>query len=163
MPGPPRPRTKAPDAPRGLDHLDARGQGRTVRYELPWPPSINNYWKRGRTTHAGAPGNEYLSEQARNFRAEVAMLVMKARGRAGPQPLKGPLLMVIAAEPPDRKGRDLDNIIKATQDGLQTARAFDDDVQIQSLQITRCPTARPGRVTVTLTELTNTNTEQQPC
>lgn len=41
--------------------------------------------------------------------------------------------------PPDRRKRDLDNLLKSLLDGLEGAGVFKDDAQIDDLQIVRRP------------------------
>lgn len=47
------------------------------------------------------------------------------------------LTVALVAYPPDRRARDLDNILKAALDALQHAQAFDDDSQIDRLIVDR--------------------------
>jgi crossover junction endodeoxyribonuclease RusA len=48
---------------------------------------------------------------------------------------KGPLRVVIEAWRPDKRRRDLDNLLKATLDGLAHAGVYEDDSQIVDLRI----------------------------
>ena len=52
----------------------------------------------------------------------------------------------ITARPPDNRRRDLDNLYKALLDALQAARIYDDDSQIDDLQITRGATTPGGAI-----------------
>ena len=47
------------------------------------------------------------------------------------------LSVLINAYPPDRRKRDLDNILKSLLDALQHARVYPDDSQIDRLTIIR--------------------------
>ena len=60
--------------------------------------------------------------------------------------------MYIDARPPDARKRDLDNLLKALLDGLQGAVLFDDDSQIDDLQIVRGQRAQGGKVIVQVWE-----------
>jgi crossover junction endodeoxyribonuclease RusA len=117
---------------------------------LPWPPSINHYYRRvGNRTLISKPGRLYR-------RAVVGQLrPMDA------QPLLGRLAVTIYAHPPDRRRRDLDNIQKALLDALQHAGVYADDSQIDSLAIHRCNPVPNGRVRLTITE--TPYTEKKPC
>ena len=76
---------------------------RTVEIELPYPPSVNHYWRRtGRGMRVSKKGILY--------QYQVRAIVRKLRLK----PLTGPLNVVVAMHPPDRRERDLDNIFKAT-------------------------------------------------
>lgn len=96
-----------------------------IRLTLPWPPSTNRIWRQWK-------GRTLLSREGRQYRAEVGQLVMAARvqgfGRA-------PLRVAIEASMPDRRRRDLDNLLKAANDAMQAARLFEDDSQIVELSI----------------------------
>jgi crossover junction endodeoxyribonuclease RusA len=52
---------------------------------------------------------------------------------------KKPLRVVIEAWRPDRRRRDLDNLLKATLDGLAHAGVYEDDSQIVDLRIYWAP------------------------
>lgn len=95
---------------------------------LPWPPSVNRYWRR--------VGNKtILSADARAYRGQVLACTAEqhAARHAGQR-----LAVQIVAYPPDRRARDLDNLPKGILD---------------SLHITRRSPARPGRVEVTVSVL----------
>ena len=56
---------------------------------------------------------------------------------------------------PDRRKRDLDNILKALQDSLQAAGVYKDDCQIDLLTVKRCEVdeEKRGFVVVTITAI----------
>jgi crossover junction endodeoxyribonuclease RusA len=54
--------------------------------------------------------------------------------------------------PPDRRRRDLDNILKALLDALQYGGAYQDDSQIDSLQVVRSKSVPGGKVMVLVSE-----------
>lgn len=99
----------------------------TVTLFLPWPPSVNHYWMAsGKRRYIGAKGKEFR------------LLVLSAWNRARVQGFGNARLSVsVVAYPPDRRARDLDNILKAALDALQHARAFEDDSQIDRLIVDR--------------------------
>lgn len=110
--------------------------------ELPWPPSVNHYWRR--------QGNRYfVSQEGKNYRDEVLYLCHKLRGQFN---AKDRLYMTIEAYPPDKRRRDLDNILKSLLDSLQYAGVYEDDSQIDKLAITR-QKELIKKVVVTITEL----------
>jgi crossover junction endodeoxyribonuclease RusA len=47
----------------------------------------------------------------------------------------GPIAMWIHATPPDRRRRDIDNILKAPLDALEKAGVYKDDSQIEQLNV----------------------------
>lgn len=94
---------------------------------LPYPPSVNHIWRRvGRRT--------YLTPEARLYKQTVAELVC-ARGR--PQPLRGSVSVTIRVYPPDRRTRDIDNVIKIILDSLTYANVWADDKQVDRIVIER--------------------------
>jgi crossover junction endodeoxyribonuclease RusA len=60
----------------------------------------------------------------------------------------GPVALRVFAYPPDKRRRDLDNILKGVQDALVAAGVLLDDYQVDEIHIIRRPPERPGRVQV---------------
>ena len=113
------------------------------RIELPFPPSVNHYWRR--------VGNKTLiSERGRTFRKDVCTLVL-ASGLRTPFAEGVSLRMEVIA--PDRRRRDLDNLLKAPLDALQHAGVYHDDTQIEELSVCRRGILAPGSVVVTVCEI----------
>jgi crossover junction endodeoxyribonuclease RusA len=77
----------------------------------------------------------------------VLLVAMKAGIR---KPDMRRLRVDIVATMPDRRRRDLDNLLKALLDALQHARVFFDDEQIDALSVRRNGCAKPGGVEVTI-------------
>lgn len=92
---------------------------------LPWPPSVNSYW---RTVN----GRMITSKQGREYRAEVCAQIQAQNTE---QFLGKEIEVEIEAFRPDRRRRDLDNLLKAVLDALCHAGVYDDDSQIQRLTI----------------------------
>ena len=100
-----------------------------IEITLPWPPSVNTYWR-------NFDGRMIISAKGREYRETVGdqmMLQKKVRHFAGP------LRVVIEAWRPDKRRRDLDNLLKATLDGLAHAGVYEDDSQIVDLRIYWAP------------------------
>ncbi len=119
-----------------------------IRIELPWPPSVNKYWRHNR-------GRTHISAEGKAYRSHVATQCMVDRV---PKLGSERLAMLIEAYPPDNRRRDLDNILKAPLDalgkhedhGAPGAGVYDDDSQIDELKVTRMPAEKPGRMVVTI-------------
>jgi len=94
-----------------------------TRIVLPFPPSVNHYYRRTRT------GQVYLGPQALAFRERVH-LEWLARSWT---PLEGPISLEIRAFRPRVVG-DIDNVLKATLDALNR-RYFVDDRQVVRLLV----------------------------
>jgi len=113
----------------GPEQLDALDQIRRVMAadwssRLPWPPSVNHYYRVVR-------GRPILAADGRAYRIAVADIV------SGPPLFAGRLAVTITATPPDRRRRDLDNLLKATLDALEKADVYLNDSQIDDLRIVR--------------------------
>jgi crossover junction endodeoxyribonuclease RusA len=121
--------------------------GRTICYRLPWPPSVNTYWRRG-------PNVTYLTKKAKDFRSEVSYTVLSNETIGGA--MLGRLAVNIELVLPDRRARDIDNHVKAVLDALQHAGAFADDEQIDELRVKRLHVEPPGACDVTIVELVET-------
>jgi len=110
-------------------------------FELPYPPSVNHYWRRvGRRT--------LISREGRQYRERVCAL-LAARGT---KPLTGRLEVVVHVFAPDRRRRDLDNAMKGLLDSLEHAGVYRDDSQIDRLVIQRGEIVPGGKVIVEIEE-----------
>jgi crossover junction endodeoxyribonuclease RusA len=99
--------------------------------ELPWPPSVNHYYRRvGHRT--------LISREGRKYRTEICAILRDLR--LGP--LDGELVMTVDAYPPDKRRRDLDNILKSLFDAMQHGGAYHDDSQIKDFE---CHMREPDR------------------
>lgn len=111
-----------------------------VTIELPYPPSANRYWRSiGR-------GRVLISEEGRRFHALVA-----AEWLAHPKrhpPLEGRVGVRIAWHVPDRRRRDIDNVLKPSLDSLKHAGVYVDDSQIDDLHIRRGEMVEGGALIV---------------
>ena len=93
--------------------------------QLPWPPSVNNYWKKWNNRMV-------ISKEGRLYRQAVLLSVIT---QDAAKRFTAPLKVVIGAARPDRRRRDLDNLLKSTLDSLTHAGVWEDDSQIIDLRI----------------------------
>ena len=107
-----------------------------VGFWLPWPPSVNRYWRHGR-------GRTYIAKPGAQYRQEVHRLTTGILY----EPLAGRLCVRLTAFPPDNRLRDIDNIAKALLDALE-GRVFVNDSQIDHLIIRRGAKRVGGQVWV---------------
>jgi len=112
---------------------------------LPWPPTVNLYWRHKVT---GRLATVYVSAEGKQYRKVVNDLVMEARMVQRYLKAAGPVRVVIEAFPPDRRKRDLDNILKSLLDSLTHAGVWEDDSQIQDLRIYRSTIAGMVKVRI---------------
>ena len=113
-------------------------------FELPFPPSVNTYWRHWQ-------GRTLISARGREYRAQVRGLVMAQKN--GPEALYGPLAVHLRAWLPDRRSRDVDNLAKAPLDALTHAGVWQDDGQIVDLRITKQVSVKPGKLQVWIREV----------
>lgn len=102
---------------------------------LPYPPTANTYYRscRGRT---------FISSRGLKFRAEVARCIGDV------EPLTGRLDVALVVCMPDKRKRDIDNLIKPTLDALTKAGVWLDDSQIDKLSIERGEMRNGGQLIV---------------
>lgn len=108
-----------------------------IEVQLPYPPSINHYWRR-----VGA--KTLISREGRRFRERVVAILAARRA----PPLDGALAVDVEVYPPDNRRRDIDNVQKALLDALQHGGAYADDSQIVRLAISKCPPVVGGKTIV---------------
>ena len=104
-------------------------------WSLPWPPSVNHMYART------ASGQVRLTDEARAYRAEVIVMVRQS-GAVLPA---GPLALTLWLTPPDKRVRDWDGPIKATQDAL-FAGFGEDDGRVCEGHVYRLAPKAPGSV-----------------
>ena len=109
---------------------------------LPWPPTVNTYYTVARN-------RKILSKRGRQFKEHAGLLI-----RSPEKPLEGDISVFIRAYPPDRRKRDIDNILKPVLDVLTTAGIYEDDSQVIDLRIQRFYPSGDGRVEVMVDGLT---------
>lgn len=121
-----------------------------INIVLPWPPSVNQYWRH--PSKGPLAGRHLISEQGRAYRAKVTAQVWSEQQA---HKLADRLAVSILCYPPDRRRRDLDNILKAALDALVFAGVMLDDSQIDRLAIERCAVQAPGRLEITIERLSD--------
>ena len=102
--------------------------------ELPFPPSVNTYYRRG--AHS-----TYMSKAGREYKQAVAEYIA-----SGDFPKFGDkrLCVSMVIWPRDRRVFDLDNRLKSVLDSIQDAGLFHSDSQVDELCIYRGSHIVPG-------------------
>lgn len=111
--------------------------------QLPYPPSVNHYWVfTSRGVRVKQAGHDYRDAVLRACVAQGARLGLGGR-----------LDITLRMCAPDRRRRDVDNILKATLDALMHAKVYRDDNQIDRLVVERGLVSPGGMVVVELCEM----------
>lgn len=108
-----------------------------MNINLPWPPSANRYWRFWNR-------KIIISREAIEYKKSVRQCsytwpVKRINGR---------LELMIVAFPPDKRPRDLDNLLKITIDSLESAALFENDSQIDKITIERGEVIKNGYLSV---------------
>ena len=117
----------------------------TLYLRLPWPPSVNHYWR-----HVGP--RVLVSREGRAYR-RACHLAMCLQLQRTPDKFSGQVSLTIYVAPPDRRRRDLDNILKALLDALQAIGVYGDDSQVTELYMRRCKPIAQGQVRVEVAQM----------
>jgi crossover junction endodeoxyribonuclease RusA len=112
---------------------------------------VNTYWRH--PTRGALAGRHLISERGRAYRELVASR-HKSVNQTNDQ-FTGRLGIVIAASPPDKRRRDLDNILKALLDSLTYAEVIEDDSQFDVICIVRQSPVKDGKVEIVICESEN--------
>ncbi len=113
-----------------------------IEIELPFPPSVNHYYRR-------VGPRTLISREGRRYRERVCAVVAQL-GIGG---LEGPLHVEIEVYPPNQRRRDADNLQKSLLDALQHGGLYADDSQIKKLEIEMRGCVCGGRTLVRLEEI----------
>ena len=114
---------------------------------LPFPPSVNHYYVRGRI----------LSDRAKAYRKEVYYTIPRIDA------LKGPLCVDMDVYPRSRRRYDVDNLAKATLDALTNAGIWVDDSQVVSLCMTKRDVVKGGQIVLRVSRWEQTDPVSERC
>lgn len=109
-------------------------------FELPFPPSINGYWR-------CVGGQNRLSKKGREFRSS-AVLALKCSKYMPKAPVEGRLSVTIYLHCPTKRKYDIDNFAKAILDSLTYAGVWEDDEQVDRLLINRGVVKKGGQASI---------------
>ena len=92
---------------------------------LPFPPTVNTYYR-------NFNGRSIISKKGREYRVAVAEQVLIQRAA---KHLDHAVKVEIKAYRPDRRRRDLDNLLKSLLDSMTHAGVMSDDALIEDLRV----------------------------
>lgn len=107
---------------------------------LPYPPSINNYY--GITCNGNIP-HKYIKPTGKTYKKEVLDYI--TTNNLDIQ-ANIPVKVAIIISPPDRRKRDIDNILKCLFDSLTEANFWQDDSIVKELHISYSKVEKQGSV-----------------
>ena len=110
---------------------------------LPWPPSVNAYWQRGKQ-------GMFLSPAARSYRMKVMSVISEFNLVVG---INVPVRTAVVYYPPDKRTRDIDNFKKGIYDGLTHAGVWKDDSLVREEHTVFGPVIKGGLVKITVTAI----------
>lgn len=125
----------------------------TLRFTLPWPPSINSMYSQGIIggKHKKARASMFLSERGKAYRVEAMVALNQQRVPKGR--LQGRLRVEAVAHPPNLATHDLDNLWKSALDVLKHNGVITDDGYIDDLHVTRGPVRGGGVFALAVSEI----------
>lgn len=110
--------------------------------KLPYPPTINSYY--GTTRQ----GQRFIGAKGTAYRKEVVEILRGIPEASGTLAEDKRLQVWVEMHVPDRRKRDVDNILKCLLDSLTHANVWDDDGQIDDIRVLRAPVIKGGYVRV---------------
>ena len=96
-----------------------------IEITLPWPPTVNTYWRQYQ-------GRVLISAKGREYRKTVADQVLIQRAN---KHIDYAVKVEIECFRPDRRRRDVDNLLKALLDSMAHAGVMQDDALIEDLRV----------------------------
>ena len=105
---------------------------------MPYPPTVNTYYTVDR-------GRKILSRKGRAYKKEAIICLYQ---QCAPKGLEGPYAICISVRPPDKRKRDIDNLIKPLFDSLVEYGAISDDSEVIDLRIRKFNQIKSGSVEI---------------
>lgn len=114
-----------------------------ITFELPYAPSVNHYYR-----HVGA--RVLISREGRKYRERVSALIADEKIAT----LMGDIELRVQLYPPDRRRRDIDNVLKVLLDTLTIGKLYQDDSQVKRLAVEKLEPMPPdGKVIIGVKEI----------
>ena len=109
-----------------------------VVLNLPYPPSVNHMY-------INARGRRFPNAKAKAYKTAISEYVVEYRV---PKFEDAKIALIVWAYPPDRRKRDISNLLKIIEDSLQDAGVFNDDFNIDFIEIKRGEIKKGGGLVV---------------
>lgn len=107
---------------------------------LPYPPTVNTYYTVAR-------GRKILSKKGRAYKKEALGWLLEQNVPKGSE---GAYSVMIYVRPPDKRRRDIDNLLKPLLDSLVDYGVIPDDSMIFDLRIQKFDPVKGGQVNLTV-------------
>lgn len=118
-----------------------------LELELPFPPSVNTYWRH--PTKGKLAGRHLISEKGREYRLLVFSVVLNNQYMT----ITSPVRVDMEVQMPDKRRHDLDNIPKAVFDALTHAKVWGDDNQVIDFRVWKSENTKGGKIILKITEV----------
>lgn len=114
-----------------------------MRLILPFPPSVNGYWRAFKS-------RVIISKKGREFREQALIEIAKQISYAERE-IEHHVEVSVVLYPPDKRNRDLDNYQKALFDSITHAKIWKDDSQIKKFSVEWGEVIKGGKAEITIT------------
>lgn len=120
-----------------------------MKLVLPFPPSVNTYWRL--QTKGPMKGRVLISAKGRAYKSNVRKAVIEQL-RTLPKASSALAEVEIVLYPPDNRDRDIDNFNKAIFDALTYASVWLDDKQVKRLAVEWGEKVKGGKAEITIVQ-----------
>lgn len=117
----------------------------TYNFDMPWPPSVNGYWKPVKTPKMAILT---MSKQGKGYR-EDAIAHLRDLGLKDLN-ITQPVSVALRLHPPKNFIYDIDNYCKGLFDSLTHGNFWKDDTLVQEMYVVKGEKATPGRIELTV-------------
>tara|TARA_R110000822_G_scaffold91912_1_gene211724 strand:+ start:834 stop:1187 length:354 start_codon:yes stop_codon:yes gene_type:complete len=111
----------------------------SYQFEMPWPPSVNGYWRTFRN-------RQIISKRGREYRKN-SLLLLDSMDLSN-EKLSSRLSVSVTLNPPTLRKYDVDNFTKAAFDALSVANFWVDDEQVDRLAVTKGIKTQGGNIQI---------------
>tara|TARA_R110000787_G_scaffold58778_1_gene133582 strand:- start:326 stop:685 length:360 start_codon:yes stop_codon:yes gene_type:complete len=113
----------------------------SYKFEMPWPPSVNGYWRTFRN-------RQIISKRGREYRVNAIERLVELG--LNNENVSGDLHVSLVLNPPTLRKYDVDNFNKALFDAMSHGNFWLDDEQIVSLNIKKGVKVKGGNIDITV-------------